>query len=115
MALGKLTFVPTGTSGTLVAYDQIPEDVISDLEDAWEVLGSKVGRIHATFTDEAEKGLFSQYAASWAAQRPGGKLVFRWSPTKGNQKNEGDFTLKRDVGQNANGGDATPPVDGKTE
>ena len=116
MALSNLdfTFIPTSSAGTLVAYDQIPENIIADMEKALELLGSSSGRIHAKFADEAEKATFSQYAASWAAQRPGGKVVFRWSPTKGNAKYEGDFTLKRDVsgnGQDENAANVTPPAE----
>lgn len=109
MALDNLnfTFVPTSSAGTLVPWDSIPENIVKDMEGALEVLGSTSGRMHAKFDSEAEKATFSQYAASWAAQRPGGKVIFRWSPTKGNAKNEGDFTLKRDVAGNGE----TPPVD----
>lgn len=113
-----LSFVPTSAAGTLVPYSEIPEDVISDMEEALTALGESSGRIHAKFDNEAEKATFSQYAASWAAQRPNGKVVFRWSPTRGNQKNEGDFTLKRDTSGNgeqanadANAAQVTPPAE----
>lgn len=100
-----MAFVPTSKSGTLVPYAEIPEDVVAALEDAAEKLLANSGRIHIKLADTDEKALFSQYAVSWASQRPNGKLVFKWSPTRGNQPTEGDFTIKRDV---TNSGDTNP-------
>lgn len=96
-AMGSFQFVPTAGGTSLVPWEEIPEDVKTQMEEAAELLLSTSGRIHATFRDEAEKALFSQYATSWGKLRPAGEITFRWSPTKGNQKHEGDFTLKRVV------------------
>jgi hypothetical protein len=102
MALGKLTFVQTGSSSTpMVSYDKIPEEVINDLEEAYSAMQQADGRIHAEFESAEEKNTFSMYATSWAANRPGGVVKFRWSPTKKapgiNRDLVGDFTIKRDV------------------
>lgn len=107
--MGKFQFVPTAGGNQLVPWEEIPEDVVNQMEEAANLLLSSSGRIHATFDNKEQKDLFSQYATSWGKLRPAGEITFRWSPTKGNQPHEGDFTLKRVVAPS--GSNDTPPAE----
>jgi hypothetical protein len=96
----KTTFIPSNTAGMLVPMEQIPQDVIDDIEEAFKLLSGTDGRIRVEFDTKEEKALFSQHAASYAAQRPDGKLKFRWSPSKGLPETAGDFRVTRDLPAN---------------
>lgn len=96
----KTTFIPSNVAGQLIPMEQIPEDVIADVEEAFKLLSQTDGRIRVEFDTKEEKALFSQQAASYCAQRPDGKLKFRWSPSKGLPETAGDFRVTRDLPAN---------------
>jgi hypothetical protein len=104
----KLTFVPNVSGSSLLPLADIPEDVMQEIDDAYENLRGHDGRIRAEFDTEEEAYIYCRQAASYAAQRPAGVLRFRRSPTKGLPKNVVDFTVKADLPANAEaGGTAT--------
>ena len=96
----KTTFIPSNVAGALVPLEQIPADVVDDIEEAYKLLSQTDGRIRVEFDTKEEKAQFSQYAASYCAQRPDGKLKFRWSPSKGLPETAGDFRVTRDLPAN---------------
>jgi hypothetical protein len=97
----KLTFVPNISAGTIIPMADIPEDVREEMEEAYTQLQGHDGRIRAEFDTEDEALLYCRQAASYCAQRDGGVLKFRRSPTKGLPKNVVDFTVKADLPANA--------------
>lgn len=92
---GAIKFVPnTSTSGaSLVPIDDIPTDVITDIEAIYDNLKVADGRFRAEFDNEVEALQFVRYATSYCAQRPAGAIRFRRSPTKGLQKNVIEFRV----------------------
>jgi hypothetical protein len=103
-----LAFVPNVSGSALLPLADIPEDVMQEIDDAYENLRGHDGRIRATFDSKEEADIYCKQAASYAAQRPAGALKFRRSPTKGLAENVVDFTVKADLPANAAaGGTAT--------
>jgi hypothetical protein len=103
----KSTFIPGNASGSLIPLEQIPQDVMDDMEEAYQLLSQADGRIRVEFDTKDEKAAFSRQAQSYCAQRPSGKLKFRWSPSKDlpNKDTFGDFRVTVDL--EANGADRT--------
>jgi nuclear transport factor 2 (NTF2) superfamily protein len=98
---GTFTFVPSTTAGQVVPLDEIPEDVKTNVTEAWAALKGNEGRIRATFANKDEADVWYRFAASYAAQFPEGALKMRRSPTKDKPSDATiDFTLKRDVEAN---------------
>lgn len=107
----KLSFIPALTGPGIVPLSEIPEDIVSDIEEAYAALANSNGRIRAEFDTKEEADLFCRYAASYVAQRPEGALKFRRSPTRELKKFEGkvvDFTVKADVEENGKRRAASP-------
>jgi hypothetical protein len=109
----KTTFIPNTAAGTLIPMDEIPTDVRDDVEEAFKLLSQADGRIRVEFDTKEEKATFSRQAASYCAQRPEGKLKFRWSPSKGLPETAGDFRVTRDVEANGKDRETTDGADKK--
>lgn len=109
----KTTFIPNTAAGTLIPMDEIPDDVKDDVEEAYKLLSQADGRIRVEFDTKEEKAVFSRQAASYCAQRPEGKLKFRWSPSKGLPETSGDFRVTRDLEGNGKDRETTDGADTK--
>lgn len=97
----KLAFVPNISGSALLPMADIPQDVRDEMEETYTQLQGHDGRIRAEFDTEEEANIYCKQAASYCAQRDGGVLKFRRSPTKGLPKNVVDFTVKADLPANA--------------
>lgn len=97
----KMTFVPNVGGVALIPLEDIPVDVVADVEEAYASLRGHDGRIRVEFDTKEEKSIFGQQATSYCKQRLEGKLTFRWSPSRNLAENVGDFTVKADLPANA--------------
>jgi hypothetical protein len=100
----KSTFVPSQTSAGRTPLDEIPADVKTEVDEAYNRIKNSDGRIRTEFGDEAEANEFMKLAADYAAQH---KPVWRVrrSPTRGLKPNVVDWRVTADVatnGQTAN-------------
>lgn len=80
-----IVFVPTASPGApaLVDIDEIPQDVVEDVEDVYAALKTNPnGRMQITFKDKAELATFVIQATSYCAQRAAGQIRMRRSPVK---------------------------------
>lgn len=80
---GNITFVPTSSNSgaTLIALEDIPEDVVQGVEEVYAALKSAAGRMRAEFDSKAEAIQWMRQAQAYCAQRPDGAIRFRKSPT----------------------------------
>jgi len=84
----KIAFIPTSSDGgsATLNLDEIPADVIEEIEEVYKALKGNDGRMRAEFDSEAELATYRTQVLSYCAQRTiDGKpapLRFRKSPTK---------------------------------
>jgi predicted NUDIX family NTP pyrophosphohydrolase len=98
--MATFTFVPSTKAGQVVPLDEIPEEVKTNVDEAWGALKGTDGRIRATFANKDEADVWFRQAASYATQHPSGALKMRRSPTKDKTDNVIDFTMKADLEAN---------------
>jgi hypothetical protein len=95
----KLAFIASTTGGSLIALDDIPQDVKDEMDDAYKTIAKSDGRIRAEFDTEAEALEYCKQAASYCTQhRPVWK--FRRSPTRNLPPTTVDFRVTADVAEN---------------
>jgi hypothetical protein len=98
---GKMEFIPATVATGIIPMDQIPQDVKDDFEGAWKEMQKSEGRMRVSFDTKAEALKWTREMASYAANRPGGALRFRRSPTKGLPDEVVDFRITADLEANA--------------
>ena len=100
----KAQFIPSTTADGLIPMEDIPDDVKTDMEDAYKAISQNDGRIRFTFDDKAELELFFKQAVSYCRQHePVWKA--RKSPTRNLPDNVMDLRVTADLEANGSNRD----------
>ena len=88
------TKVSSGESGTHLALEDIPQDIRTEVEEAYAGMkANPYGRFRASFDTAEEMATYIAQVTAYCAQRPAGAIRFRKSPTRNLPDNTMDFRI----------------------
>lgn len=96
----KSTFVPDTTGPQRVALEDIPDDIKKYVEEVYARQRKTPGREHVEYDTVKELENEFKLMVDYAAQRPGGILKVRKSPTRGLKDNVMEFRVTADTEAN---------------